>query len=177
MRRVTFPNSEFISPGRHQFHIEVEVEEEFWWMGNFIETKTTIFNEIQPHEVPDMPGQQWTLFDRTWTIVSNDDESFWGEGGKAAFLTRIKQQHIDSVTQMAEEFGWDLDENFNPLPGSVIFSKSELEAQGKTLMAHIMAELNIFPSVGQARKNGWDKPLELGEFTVTKKKIRFKVVE
>lgn len=177
MRKVTFPNSGFISPGEHQFHIELTVEQDVWWMGNFIETKTEIFNEIHSHKVPNIPGESWTLFDRTWTIVSNDDESFWGEGGKDGFLKKIHQKHVDDITKMADEFGWDLDENFNPLPGAVVFSKSELEAQGKTLMAHIMAELNIFPSVGQARKNGWDKPLELGDFTVTKKKIRFKVVE
>lgn len=31
-----------------------------------------------------------------------------------------------------------------------------------TLMAHIMAKIGFFPSVGQARKNGWDKPIPPG---------------
>ena len=40
-------------------------------------------------------------------------------------------------------------------------------------MAHIMHVAGIFPSVGQARKNGWDKPISPGfsEFTVGKRKL------
>jgi len=29
-------------------------------------------------------------------------------------------------------------------------------------MAHIIKEVGLFPSVGQAKKNGWDKPIEHG---------------
>ena len=43
------------------------------------------------------------------------------------------------------------------------------------IMAHVMHVAGIFPSVGIARKNGWNKPIPEGfsEFTVgkTKKKI------
>lgn len=40
------------------------------------------------------------------------------------------------------------------------------------IMAHIMHNAGIFPSVGIARKNGWNKPIPDGfsEFTVGKKK-------
>lgn len=39
-------------------------------------------------------------------------------------------------------------------------------------MAHIMKEAGIFPSVSQARKNGWNKPIPNGfnEFIVGKKR-------
>jgi len=43
------------------------------------------------------------------------------------------------------------------------------------LMAHVMAKAGIFPSISQARKNGWDKPIEVGVWNVTKKKIRVEV--
>jgi hypothetical protein len=43
------------------------------------------------------------------------------------------------------------------------------------LMAHVMAKAGIFPSISQARKNGWDKPIEVGEWTVTKKRIKVEV--
>lgn len=59
----------------------------------------------------------------------------------------------------------------------ISFSKSALEADKKNLMAHIMFDLGIFKSVGEAKRNGWDKPIELGEFCVTKKKIKFEVKE
>ena len=40
------------------------------------------------------------------------------------------------------------------------------------IMAHIMHKAGVFPSVGIARKNGWNKPIPDGfsEFTVGKKK-------
>ena len=43
------------------------------------------------------------------------------------------------------------------------------------LMAHVMAKAGIFPSISQARKNGWDKPIEVGVWSVTKKKIQIEV--
>ena len=43
------------------------------------------------------------------------------------------------------------------------------------LMAHAMAKAGLFPSIGQARKNGWDKPMETGEWTVSKRKIKVKI--
>ena len=52
------------------------------------------------------------------------------------------------------------------------FSLSDFAGVKNPLMAHVMAEAGSFPSVGQARKNGWDKPLAVGEWTVTKKKIK-----
>lgn len=57
------------------------------------------------------------------------------------------------------------------------FSKSALEAEKKTLMAHILADIGVFKSVSEAKKNGWDKPIEIGDHEVTKRKIRFRVVE
>jgi len=43
------------------------------------------------------------------------------------------------------------------------------------LMAHVMHKAGIFPSVSQARKNGWDRPIEVGQWSVTKKKIKVEV--
>ena len=60
---------------------------------------------------------------------------------------------------------------------SKTFSLSDFAEVKNPLMAHVMAKAGIFPSVGQARKNGWDKPLVAGEWTVTKKKIRIIVKE
>jgi hypothetical protein len=44
-------------------------------------------------------------------------------------------------------------------------------------MAHIVSELGIFPSVTQARKNGWDKPIVLGKHVLTKNKIHVEIVD
>lgn len=43
----------------------------------------------------------------------------------------------------------------------------------KWSMAHIMHRSGIFPSVSQARKNGWDRPIPDGysQYTVGKRKL------
>ena len=64
----------------------------------------------------------------------------------------------------------------SPLPKRQTFSIAELVAAGKPLMAHIVTDLGAFVSVGQAKKNGWDRPLELGTHTLKKKRIEFEVV-
>ena len=45
------------------------------------------------------------------------------------------------------------------------------------IMAHILHKAGIFPSVSQARKNGWNKPIPEGFnfFTVGKKAKRTKI--
>ena len=47
---------------------------------------------------------------------------------------------------------------FGPLDGTEEF----IVIEDHWIMAHIMHAVGIFPSVGQARKNGWNKPIEDG---------------
>ena len=46
------------------------------------------------------------------------------------------------------------------------------------IMAHVLHAAEIFPSVGQARKNGWDKPIPSGftDFRTGKLKIRITIL-
>jgi hypothetical protein len=180
MKKITFPVSQHISPGHKQFRFQESVEHEKWHMGFLISTTTEVIDGIIGADVPD-PGEgnrgTFQVLDRTFTVIRDDDEDFWGTGGRNVWLDNLREKSRRDIATLAAQFGWDLDENGMPLPPSAVFSISEMQAEGKTLMAHIMAELKIFPSVGQARKNGWDKPLVVGDYTVTKKKIRFKVIE
>lgn len=56
-----------------------------------------------------------------------------------------------------------------------VFNLSDFADVKNPLMAHVMVKAGIFPSVGQARKNGWNKPLTEGEWILTKKKIKVSV--
>lgn len=68
---------------------------------------------------------------------------------------------------------WEIDPiNMVPTRPAIKVSIADMQAQNKPLMAHLMADLGFFPSVGQARKNGWDKPLELGRHELGPKKKR-----
>lgn len=52
----------------------------------------------------------------------------------------------------------DINDMFGPLTGEEEFIGTNTDAQ----WCHLLKELDIFPSISQARKNGWDKPIELG---------------
>lgn len=68
---------------------------------------------------------------------------------------------------------WDLDPTGTvPLQKAIQVSIQDMEAQNKPLMAHLMVDLKFFSSVSQAKKNGWDKPLELGRHELGPKKKR-----
>ena len=47
---------------------------------------------------------------------------------------------------------------FGPLTDEDVF----IEIENHMIMAHIMVLAKAFPSNGQARKNGWDKPIPKG---------------
>jgi len=57
---------------------------------------------------------------------------------------------------------------FGPLTGNEEWHEFDIDTPWST----IMAELKLFPSKGQARKNGWDKDVEWGfdDFTFGKVK-------
>lgn len=92
----------------------------------------------------------------------------------AAFMTEICERNRQSVLFGAEQGWWDVDEDGNMLAPPIVVDSTELPEGA--LMAHVMAAAGIFPSISQARKNGWDKPLTKGLFTVTKKRIRIEVI-
>ena len=52
------------------------------------------------------------------------------------------------------------------------FDDENIMIEDHWIMAHIMHKAGIFPSVGIARKNGWNKPIPEGfsEFTIGKAK-------
>lgn len=188
--KVMFPTGDFISPGFHEIHTIHEEEEEVWWMGHLIETKINKVELQHGVNIPD-PGvegegeAEWplrgtfTFKDKTWIVVRDDDPTFWGfrKGG----ISRTKQEWFKDLQTfnkamlvVGRDSGWwDLDEDgTTPLRPAIKVSIAEMQAQNKALMAHLMVDLGFFPSVGQARKNGWDKPLELGRHELGPKKKR-----
>lgn len=48
-----------------------------------------------------------------------------------------------------------------------------IELEDHWLLAHVMHAAGVFKSVGEAKRNGWDKPVPKGwsQFTVTKRKV------
>lgn len=188
--QVTFPTGQFISPGFHQIHTVREEEEEIWFMGHLIETKIHKIEEVHGMDVPD-PGMdgleddenswplrgEFTFADRTFTVVRDDDIGFWGfENGQP--LTKQDKMarwtaFNDAFVVEGEKLGWwEIGKDGNPQRLPIVISIAVMVAANKPLMAHLMVDLEFFPSVSQARKNGWDKPLELGRHELGPKKKR-----
>lgn len=116
---------------------------------------------------------EWDQMLRTWMptkdqLESLDDDTIEAWTGKRldlredVFVLDIKRRNLFGFEHGRRQGwwrGWAEAGPWQPKKAKAI------DFDGKT-MAHVMAELNLFPSVGQARKNGWDKPVERGLFKV-----------
>jgi len=95
---------------------------------------------------------------------------------KEDFIQFMKCKHMAHMELGRREGLWeDVTPNGDPIPFPMIVSIASLEPN-ETTMAHILAKLEIFPSVTQARKNGFDKPIVEGEFWFQKKTKRIRIV-
>ena len=119
------------------------------------------------------------LADNTEVLVLNSNPDDPGNhiirthtGGKAGWLARMKERNSSAIAEGVDRGWWDLSPNGDPQKPAKKISIAEMLSQNKTLMAHLMVDLGFFPSVGQARKNGWDKPLELGRYELGPRKKR-----
>lgn len=96
---------------------------------------------------------------------------------KEAFLAEIRQRHQETI-ELGVKLGWweGAGVNGDPIAPAIVVKISELEEHEK-LMAHVVARLGFFKSVSEARKNGWDKPIETGEFWFRKKTVCLRIVD
>lgn len=97
------------------------------------------------------------------------DEEFWAR----------MRKFVDDGLHRGVEMGWwdGVDEKRRePIPFPIIIKISDLP-QNAT-MAHAMAKAGVFKSVSEARKNGWNRPVEKGEwFRLTKRRLRVRIEE
>lgn len=195
--KVVFPSGRYIGPGFRTIMTVREEEEEVWFMGHLIETKINRIEETHGVEVPD-PGfdgpeddeNSWpargtfTFADKTFTVVRDDDIGFWGFAGgeplnRQDYVRILTLRNDRAITQGFINGWWDLESTGTgeliPVNKTQTISIAAMKAQNKTLMAHLMVDLGIFKSVGEAKRNGWDKPLELGLHDLGPKKKRVTV--
>jgi hypothetical protein len=73
---------------------------------------------------------------------------------------------------IGEEQEGDRDLFFGPLGDSDVFTTFP---EGDHLWANVLADLGVFTSRSQARKAGWNRPVELGFSDVTIGKLKHRV--
>lgn len=172
---VTFPTGQFVSPGFREFHTEHQRTTQKWFMGCLIESTDEVVDGLDGVNIPEpQPGERGsiTVQDRTFTVVRDDDTTFWDGMTKEEWLLEIQIRNIRGIAHGELMGWWDVDNQGNPQQKATQVSIAEMQAQNKTLMAHLMVDLGFFASVGQAKKNGWDKPLEIGRHELGPKKKR-----
>lgn len=184
---VTFPTGHFISPGHREFHTVRTDVHETWFCGYLVERTqevvegVTALNVPYPHPMQGTyehrmtvaPGDQFVVHDRTFMVVADEDLDFWGGMTREEWFLEIKIKNIQSLYAGERQGWWDVNEaDGTPQRPAIKISIRDMQAQNKALMAHLMVDLGFFPSVGQARKNGWDRPLELGRHELGPKRKR-----
>lgn len=133
-----------------------------------------VFKDIAPHdpllEMKEKVNREHS--DRLEEIGRRWDEH---PEERKDFLSEIRERNREAAIEGWLDEWWDLDENFEPISLPHIIKASDLPLNA--LMAHVLHQAGIFKSVGEAKKNGWNKPIEFGDLMVTKRKIRIRVVE
>lgn len=114
------------------------------------------------HDENQARGQAW---------LESDPDGYW------AFVESIRERCRQGILAGAEQGWWDLDEQGEMMSPAQVFRMSDFAEVRNPTLGHVMAAAGLFPSVGQARKNGFDEPLRVGEWTVTKKRIRIRVID
>lgn len=79
----------------------------------------------------------------------------------------------DWLCDMADRGWWDLDE-LRPIPKAIQFKAADFPANAT--MAHVMHRAGLFASVGEARRNGWSKPITAGDYVVGRKRWKVRVL-
>ena len=88
----------------------------------------------------------------------------------AEFMSQLKASNILALQEGVKYGWWPSADDHKPAPWPLRVKISELEPN-ETTMAHIFAKLQIFESIGDARKNGWNKPATPGEHWFRKKTV------
>ena len=89
-----------------------------------------------------------------------------------SWLESIQTKNKLNVIKGCLDFSWwELDENLDPV------KLVQVTLNSFPSMSHMMEHHKMFPSVSEARKNGWNRPMEIGEFLLKKKRVLFRIVQ
>ena len=95
----------------------------------------------------------------------------------AVWLKEVRRRHQEAVIEGWLDGWWDFDEDYNPIPLPITFTLADFDGIKNPMLAHAMHKAELFPSVNQARKNGWNIPLTTGEWKVGKRKRKIIIKE
>jgi hypothetical protein len=88
-----------------------------------------------------------------------------GKAAKSKPWATVEELSRNNLAALAAQFGWDLDAaTGEPLRPAIVVG----DLAGLATMAAVMCAAGAFTSVGEAKRNGWNRPVESGTFFVGK---------
>lgn len=134
-----------------------------WWNDD----KSEILSGTCIHEFEDV--------DNTLLIFSENEKILMKiENSKRVDFSNVDDLKFLNLQNMHKgmKLGWwkSVDEKGNPVPFPIILHFRDFPE--KSFMSHAMVKAGLFESVNDARKNGWNKPLEKGIFKVKRKVVK-----
>lgn len=102
------------------------------------------------------------------------DKSEWADDDHAEYAAvkaeESKRQRAEFMAMSVAAGWWEgWTEDGEPIPHPVVVRRSDLPAHAS--MAHALVAAGRFTSNGDARRNGWDKPIQNGDLTVGKRQF------
>lgn len=108
---------------------------------------------------------------------ARDEWDALSEAEQADIRAERRVKMIQAMEFGVEQGWWpSFNDKLDPQPWPKIIKISELNSN-ETTMAHIVAKIGVFESISEARKNGWNKPVQKGEFWFKKKTVHLIVVD
>jgi len=94
---------------------------------------------------------------------------------KQDFLNKIKKSNEEGMQRGADQGWWPSWDEKGPRPWPWELRLSDFKPH--ETMAHALVQIGVFESVGDARRNGWNKPITTGEWWFKKKTVHLIIKE
>ena len=142
--------------------------------------------DIFSHDAGDWPDdrwdREWAALQRTWmptkaqlSQISDIEIEIMAvcwplptSASDAEFLLAVRRKNLAGLEHGRRQGWW---RDFSPQGPDTPAKQLRFDDCKHQTLAHVMADLGWFPSVSQARKNGWDRPVERGLFKVGKNRV------
>jgi hypothetical protein len=143
----------------------------------------TIWQDLEPGDIrhtvayvtrqsPD--GYSWPAYDAFTAILTLPDTAMWKD--HYIHCSHVYHMYIGKWAGWWE-LSWDMFDTDEIDLYPIQLVTVSLSKTGHTNFPSLLAELNLFKSASEAKKNGWSKPLTTGDFFFKKKTYILRIVE
>lgn len=111
------------------------------------------------------------LIEQLYTMI---DKSEWADDDHAEYAAMMdeesKRRRAEFMAMSVAAGWWEgWTDDGEPVPHPVVVRRTDLPPHAT--MAHALVAAGRFSSNGDARRNGWDKPIQNGDITVGKRQF------